>query len=51
MEYYRQRYGFKPGMFPNAEKIGAGTITLPLYPRLTMPEIEFVTEGVKKAIS
>lgn len=50
MQYYRQRYGFKPEMFPNAEKIGARTITLPLYPRLTRPEIEFVIEGVKKAI-
>jgi dTDP-4-amino-4,6-dideoxygalactose transaminase len=50
MEYYRKRYGFKPGMFPNAEKIGARTITLPLYPRLSHQEIEFVIEGVKKAV-
>jgi UDP-4-amino-4-deoxy-L-arabinose-oxoglutarate aminotransferase len=51
MEYYRERYDFKPGMFPNAEKIGARTITLPLYPRLSQPEIEFVMEGVKRAIA
>jgi dTDP-4-amino-4,6-dideoxygalactose transaminase len=50
MEYYRQRYGFKPGMFPNAEHIGARTITLPLYPQLSQVEIEYVIEGVKKAV-
>jgi len=51
MAYYRDRYGFRPGMFPNAENIGARTITLPLYPQLATAEIEYVIEGVNKAIS
>jgi len=51
MDYYKQHYGFKPGMFPNAEKIGGMTITLPLYPQLSQEEVEYVIEGVKRAIT
>lgn len=39
MSYFRERYGFKPRTFPNSEKIGEETLSLPFYP--TMPE-EFV---------
>jgi len=30
--YYRERYGFKPGDFPNAESIGDRIVSLPLFP-------------------
>ncbi len=50
MTYYRERYGFRPGMFPVAEDIGARTISLPLYPKLTGEEIEFVIETVIDAV-
>lgn len=39
MSYFRDRYGFKAGAFPNAERIGEETLSLPFYP--TMPD-EFV---------
>ncbi len=42
LTYYRQRYGFKRGMFPTAEKIGDSTITLPLYPKLSDEEVDYV---------
>lgn len=51
LTYYRQTFGYKRGAFPIAEKIGDSTITLPLYPKLTNEEIEFVIAGVKEAIS
>jgi len=35
LEYYRKTFGYKEGSFPVAEKIGAETITLPLYPKLS----------------
>ena len=50
MTYYRERFGFKPGMFPAAEDIGERTISLPLYPKLTEQEIEFVIQTVKDAV-
>jgi dTDP-4-amino-4,6-dideoxygalactose transaminase len=32
--FYRERFGFQEGRFPVAERIGASTITLPLWPGL-----------------
>jgi len=49
MSYYRQHYGYKRGTFPVAEEIGDSTITLPMYPKLTVEEIEYVINGVKEA--
>jgi len=50
MKYYRKNFGYQKGMFPVSEKIGESTITLPLYPKLTDEEVEYVIEEVKRAI-
>jgi len=46
LKYYRDRFGFREGNFPVAEKIGAQTISLPLYPRLKDEEIDYVIKCV-----
>ena len=46
MKYYRDKYGYKAGDFPVAEDIGASTITLPLYPKLTNEEVDYVIQSV-----
>lgn len=46
LKYYRQTFGFSRGMFPEAERIGDSTITLPLYPKLTDEEVDYVIERV-----
>ncbi len=46
MTYYRERFGYRPGMFPVAEDIGSRTISLPLYPKLTEKDIEYVVKTV-----
>lgn len=46
LTYYREKFGYKPGQFPNAERIGDCTMTIPLYPRLTDAEVEYVTKSV-----
>ena len=52
LNYYRQRFGFKRGMlYPNAERIGDSTITLPMYPKLTDEEVQYVIAAVQKAVS
>jgi UDP-4-amino-4-deoxy-L-arabinose-oxoglutarate aminotransferase len=51
MKFYRDKFGYKRGMFPIAEKIGDRTVSLPLYPKLSDKEVQFVIQGVKKAVS
>lgn len=51
MSYYQKKYGYKKGDFPNAEKIGDSTITLPLYPKLTSKEIKYIIKNVNQIIS
>jgi dTDP-4-amino-4,6-dideoxygalactose transaminase len=46
LSYFRERFGFKPGMFPHAENIGDRTLTLPLYPKLSDTEVEYVARSV-----
>lgn len=48
--YYVKNFGYMKGMYPEAERIGHGTITLPLYNKLTEKEQTFVIETVKKIV-
>lgn len=50
LKYYRESFGFTRGMFPEAERIGDSTVTLPLYPKLTDEEIDYVADSVKAAV-
>ncbi len=47
LSYYKNKYGYKLGDFPIAEKIGASTITLPLYSKLTDQEINYIIQKIK----
>jgi len=38
------------GSFPNAERIGDSTISLPLYPRLTNKEVDYVIKNVLELV-
>ncbi len=42
---YRQR-GFKEGDFPESERIGASTLTLPLFPAMTNHDVERVCSAI-----
>jgi dTDP-4-amino-4,6-dideoxygalactose transaminase/glycosyltransferase involved in cell wall biosynthesis len=46
--YYRQRYGFSPGVLPHAESAGATIITLPLSPGMTRWDVDDVIDAVLK---
>ncbi len=45
-EYYRKTFGFKKGMFPNAEFIGERAVSLPLGANLTAKDIRDVITSV-----
>jgi dTDP-4-amino-4,6-dideoxygalactose transaminase len=49
--YYRNRFGFTKGSFPNAEWIGEGTLSLPLSAKLTDGDVEDVIDAVRSVIA
>jgi dTDP-4-amino-4,6-dideoxygalactose transaminase len=46
--FYRERFGYRPGMFPVAESIGERTLSLPFYPTLSPTEVERITGAVRE---
>jgi dTDP-4-amino-4,6-dideoxygalactose transaminase len=49
-KFYRERFGFRRGMFPEAERIGDSTITIPLWPAMTDAQVDEVIAAVKGAV-
>jgi dTDP-4-amino-4,6-dideoxygalactose transaminase len=50
LKYYRQKFGYKEGLFPVAESMGNETISLPLYPALKEKETNYVIQSVLRAV-
>ena len=48
--YYAERFELERGMFPEAEFISDRTLSLPLSPALTEPEIDRVIEAVTESL-
>lgn len=49
LTYYR-RQGHEPSKFPNAERIGAETVTLPLFPKLGFEDVDRVCDALLDAV-
>lgn len=49
-KYYREKYGFRRGMFPNAEWNSDRLFSLPLYPLLEEEDQEYVVRCLKVII-
>jgi dTDP-4-amino-4,6-dideoxygalactose transaminase len=48
--YYRERFGYRGGEFPNAEQIGARTFSLPLSARLRDDQVDRVIDTVRSVL-
>lgn len=44
--YWKTRFGYQEGMWPNAEKFAAQTLSIPLFPTMTDQQIEAVITAV-----
>ncbi|MBI4827537.1 MAG: DegT/DnrJ/EryC1/StrS family aminotransferase [Nitrospinae bacterium] len=51
MTFYRKNFGFKRGMFPNAEALGDKVITLPFYPSLKPAQVRYVAQSLKDILA
>ncbi len=48
--YYQQKYNFNKGDFPTAEKLFENEVSLPLYPGMTLQDVEYVVDAIKEII-
>jgi perosamine synthetase len=48
--YYRERFGFRPGDFPVAERVAASILALPFHTNLSDAEMEEVVAALQSAI-
>lgn len=51
LSYFREKFGFKNGDFPAAEKIGSRTVSLPFYPKLTDSEQSYVIDSICEIVN
>jgi dTDP-4-amino-4,6-dideoxygalactose transaminase len=50
MTYYRERYGLKPQMFPNAEWVYQRCVSLSMFSAMTEQQLEYVIETVRTVL-
>jgi perosamine synthetase len=48
--FYRKKFGFKPGDFPEAEKAGASILALPFYGLMKPEEVQVVCENLADVV-
>ena len=46
LSWYRERFGYRPGALPAAERFGSRTLSLPLSPSLSDRDVERVARAV-----
>ncbi len=51
LKYFKEKFGFRPEEFPIANEMGNRTISLPLYPKLSVEEVSIVCQTLKKVIA
>ena len=49
--FYRERFGYRGRELPVTERIASQVLTLPMYPTLTIEEIDYLTEEIKNFFS
>jgi len=48
--FYQKEYQYKKGDFPITEKIFAGIVSLPLFPKMTNKDIDDVINAIQDAV-
>lgn len=51
MTYYREKYGYRDGEFPNASRISDEGIALPVGPHLAPDDMRYVADALRTAIT
>ena len=49
-QYFMERFGYRPGTFPNAEAIGEMCISLPFYPLMPNEDVSTVVGALREIL-
>jgi len=50
-KYYRERFGFRPGLLPETEWSSERMCSLPLFPAMTPEDVDSVVEALKEVLA
>lgn len=50
-QFYQEKFGYREGDFPQAEKVFEAAVSLPIYTKMTDAEVEHVASSVMKILS
>jgi dTDP-4-amino-4,6-dideoxygalactose transaminase len=50
LTYFSETFGYRPGAFPIAEKIGDASLSLPLYPNMPLEHVDLVVEALAQIL-
>lgn len=50
-DYYKKRYGYKRGDFTVTEKVAKSIVTLPMYPRLTKKNLDYMINAIEEVLN
>jgi perosamine synthetase len=51
MPFYAESFGYRPGDLPVAEQVYARTLSLPLYPDMTLADVEYVCGALAELLA
>ena len=49
--YYQKEWGFKAGDYPRTEEVYKGLVSIPLYPKMSLDDVEDVISAIKSVIA
>lgn len=49
--YYQKQFGYKAGDYPKSEAYYEEALSIPLYPKLTDKELDYIIENIKSVLS
>jgi perosamine synthetase len=49
--YYRDKYGYKKGDFPNSERLFDQCLSLPIFPGLKKSELDRICKALKNILA
>jgi len=48
--FYKEKYNYKKGDLPKTEEISKKVLALPLYPTLTIDELDLIIKNIKESV-